>query len=193
MNLFYTFLSISKDVPTIHSKHIPLSQLLSSLNTFVVHGVLSTLYVSVLKGFHQNWIEQTTQWVVFCQMCRQKKIHLPDSKGTPQSEHMFLSQPCLQQAKASAVYIPDGEVARQGSPVYPPGQGWVWDNSQEWWVQISELSIKESIWPLPNSLGPVAPELKDSQLLLLRKRCPLNSFYMRIKSAAFNFLTLFWC
>lgn len=47
-------------MPTIHSKHIPLSQLLSSLNTFVVHGVLSTLYVSVLKGFHQNWTEKTT-------------------------------------------------------------------------------------------------------------------------------------
>lgn len=60
MNLFYTFLSISKDLPTIHSKHIPLSQLLSSLNTSVVHGVLTTLYVSVLKGFHQNWTEQTT-------------------------------------------------------------------------------------------------------------------------------------
>lgn len=60
MNLFYTFLSISKDLSTIHSKHIPLSQLLSSLNTSVVHGVLSTLYVSVLKGFHQYWTEQTT-------------------------------------------------------------------------------------------------------------------------------------
>ena len=26
----------------------------------MIYSVLSTLYVSVLKGFHQNWTEQTT-------------------------------------------------------------------------------------------------------------------------------------